>query len=162
MKTIYFVRHAKSSWEFDLTDHQRPLNDRGLRDAPRVASYVADTLPKPDALRSSDAMRAKTTAFFFAKAYAISEQEIVLDHDLYDFSGNQVLDVIRATDNAIDCLMIFGHNNAMTSIVNTYGDQYIDNVATCGVTAIEFAINNWNDLKPGRVILSCSPKKLKA
>ena len=161
MKTLYLVRHAKSSWEFDLTDHERPLNDRGLRDAPRVAEYTAEQLPKPDAIWSSDAMRAKLTSFFFAKAYGFDENTVQLYHELYDFSGGQVVEHIRSCDQVIDRLMVFGHNNAMTNIVNTYGNQYTDNVPTCGVTALTFAIDDWRNLKPGKTIFSCTPKGLK-
>ncbi|MFT5861747.1 MAG: phosphohistidine phosphatase, partial [Flavobacteriales bacterium] len=75
MKTLYLVRHAKSSWEFDVIDHERPLNERGMRDAPIVAVAVAEKMPKPDMFLSSDATRAKATAAIFAQAYHISEDE---------------------------------------------------------------------------------------
>ncbi|MFC4632566.1 SixA phosphatase family protein [Dokdonia ponticola] len=160
MKTLYLVRHAKSSWKFDVIDHARPLNDRGLRDAPLVAAHVADAMPKPDLIMSSDAMRAKTTAFFFAKAYNISEKDIVLDYKLYDFDGRDLVEVIRSCDDSIDCLMVFGHNNAMTNVVNTYGDKRIDNVPTCGFTAIEFSVNHWRDISQGKTIFTSIPKEL--
>ena len=161
MKTLYLVRHAKSSWEFDLTDHERPLNDRGLRDAPRVAAHVAAHMEKPDLIISSDAMRAKTTAFFFAKAFSIDENDIVLNHKLYDFNGGQLVQEIRACDASVSCLMVFGHNNAMTSVVNTYGDRYTDNVPTSGFTAICFDTENWADISQGKTIFSCTPKELR-
>jgi len=161
MKTLYLVRHAKSSWEFDLTDHQRPLNDRGLRDAPRVAAYVAEKMKLPDFVMSSDAMRAKTTAFFFAQAFGINENDIVLNQKLYDFGGSQLIQEIRACNDTIDCLMVFGHNNAMTNVVNTYGDRYTDNVPTAGFTAIQFETEHWADINQGKVIFSCTPKELK-
>ncbi len=160
MKTLYLVRHAKSSWKFDVIDHARPLNDRGLRDAPIVAAHVADAMPKPDLMMSSDAMRAKTTAFFFAKAYNISEKDIVLDHILYDFDGRDLVEVIRSCDDRIDRLMVFGHNNAMTNVVNAYGDKPIDNVPTCGVTVIEFSVNQWQDISQGKTIFTSIPKEL--
>ncbi len=161
MKTLYLVRHAKSSWQFDVTDHQRPLNERGLNDAPLVAEYVAETMPKPDLMISSDAVRAKTTAVFFAKAYNIPSQDIVLIHELYDFAGQQLVDQIKKCDNSVDCLMVFGHNNAMTNVVNTYGDRGIDNVPTAGFTAIQFDIDSWKNLKQGKTIALITPKGLK-
>ncbi|WP_299213956.1 histidine phosphatase family protein [uncultured Dokdonia sp.] len=160
MKTLYLVRHAKSSWKFDVIDHQRPLNERGLHDAPIVAAHVAASMPKPDLIMSSDAMRAKTTSFFFAKAYDISEKDIVLDHTLYDFDGRDLVEVIRSCDDAVDCLMVFGHNNAMTNVVNTYGDKHIDNVPTCGFTAITFDIDHWKDMSQGKTIFTSTPKEL--
>jgi phosphohistidine phosphatase len=160
MKTLYLVRHAKSSWEFDVIDHERPLNQRGLRDAPLVAAAVASKMPKPDRLLSSDATRAHATARIFAQAYNIPEDEIILNHSLYDFAGQQLLQVIRSCDNSVDCLMVFGHNNAMTSVVNAYGDKEIDNVPTAGFTAIQFDINSWEDLSQGKTIAHLTPKTL--
>lgn len=160
MKTLYVVRHAKSSWKFDVIDHERPLNDRGLNDAPRVAAHVASCMPKPDLVMSSDAMRAKTTSFFFAKAYNIPEEEIILDYSLYDFNGRDLVNVIRKCDDTVDCLMVFGHNNAMTNFVNTYGDKMIDNVPTCGFTAITFDIHHWKDMSQGTTIFTSIPKEL--
>lgn len=160
MKTLYVVRHAKSSWKFDVIDHERPLNDRGLNDAPRVAAHVVSKMPKPDLMMSSDAMRAKTTAFFFAKAYQIDDKDIILDYKLYDFDGRDLVDVIRNCDDAVDCLMVFGHNNAMTNFVNAYGDKPVDNVPTCGFTAIQFDIDHWKDMSIGKTIFTCIPKEL--
>lgn len=160
MKTLYLVRHAKSSWKFDLDDHKRPLNERGLNDAPKVAQKAAEGLSKPDLMMSSDAIRAKTTALFFAKAFNIPENELVLEHKLYDFSGNDVLQVIRTCPDTVDTLMIFGHNNAMTTIVNVFGSKLMDNVPTCGCIAITFAVQNWKDISEGETIFTCIPKEL--
>jgi phosphohistidine phosphatase len=160
MKTLYLVRHAKSSWEFDVIDHELHLNKRSLRDAPLVAEAVAAKMPKPDRLLSSDATQALATAKIFAQAYNIPEDEIILNHRLYDFAGQQLLQVIRSCDNAVDCLMVFGHNNAMTSVVNAYGDMEIDNVPTAGFTAIQFDINRWEDFSNGKTIAHLTPKTL--
>ena len=160
MKTLYLVRHAKSSWEFDVIDHERPLNERGLKDAPKMAAHIAEKMPKPDLMMSSDALRARTTAVFFAKAYQQNDVDIVLNHKMYDFAGQDLVEVIRNVDINVDRLMVFGHNNAMTNFVNIYGDQQIDNVATAAFTAIEFEINNWRDLQPGRTTYHIAPKEL--
>jgi len=160
MKTLYLVRHAKSSWKFDVIDHERPLNERGLRDAPVVAAKVAQTMPLPDLIMSSDATRALHTAKIFAKAYGLLENDIVQKHELYDFAGMQVLQEIRNCDNAVDCLMIFGHNNTMTNIVNTYGSEQVDNVPTASFTCIRFDIESWRDLQPGITTTIITPKNL--
>jgi len=161
MKTLYLVRHAKSSWEFDVIDHERPLNDRGLKEAPIVAAHIASKMEKPDLLLSSDALRAKTTALFFAKAYNIPESEIVLNHKLYDFAGQDLVKEILECDDTLNCIMVFGHNNAMTNFVNVYGDKQIDNVATAAFTAITFDIDKWSDLSLGKTVYTTSPKELR-
>ena len=79
---------------------------------------------------------------------------------LYDFDGRDLVDVIRNCDDAIDCLMVFGHNNAMTNFVNTYGHLFVDNVPTCGFTAITFDIDHWKDMSLGETIFTCIPKEL--
>ncbi len=161
MKTLYLVRHAKSSWEYDVIDHERPLNDRGFKDANLVSSHLKETLELPDLVISSDAMRAKTTAMIFMKNLGIVEGEILLNHELYDFSGRGLTNVISNCDDDINILMVFGHNHAMTAFVNTYGDEYTGNVATSGFTHIEFDIGSWKELKPGKTKQSLYPKKLK-
>lgn len=110
---------------------------------------------------SSDAMRAKTTAYIFAKNLGIDEGEVILEHKLYDFSGRDLTEVISNCDDSIDTLMVFGHNHAMTAFVNAFGDKYTGNVATSGFTHIEFDIDSWKDLKPGKTIQSLYPKQLK-
>lgn len=162
MKTLYLVRHAKSSWEHDVIDHERPLNNRGFKDADLVSNYLKNKLQLPDIVMSSDAMRAKTTASIFAKNLGIEEEDIVLNHQLYDFAGRDLTAVISNCDDSVNTLMVFGHNHAMTAFVNTYGDKYTGNVATSGFTHIEFDIDFWKDLKPGKTKQSLYPKQLKA
>ena len=161
MKTLYLVRHAKSSWEHDVIDHERPLNNRGFKDADLVSSHLKNTLETPNLVISSDAMRAKTTAMIFAKNLGINEDDIVLNHQLYDFSGRDLTEVISNCDDIIHTLMVFGHNHAMTAFVNTYGDEYTGNVATSGFTHIKFDIDTWKDLKQGKTIQTLYPKQLK-
>ena len=110
---------------------------------------------------SSDAMRAKTTAMIFLKHLGMDVDEIQLNHELYDFSGRGLTNVISNCDDSVDKLMVFGHNHAMTAFVNTYGDEYTGNVATSGFTHIVFDIDSWKDLKPGKTLQSLYPKKLK-
>ena len=161
MKTLTLIRHAKSSWEHNVIDHERPLNKRGLNDAALVSSSLAKNLLHPELILSSDANRAKTTASIFMSGLNINEDLINLNHDLYDFSGYNLINVIKACDDAINTLMIFGHNHAITAFVNTYGDVYIDNVPTSGVVILEFDIKQWRDLKPGKTVSTLFPRDLK-
>ncbi len=161
MKTIYLVRHAKSSWEYNLEDHQRPLSDRGLQDAPLMGAHIREKIELPQLVMSSDAVRAKTTALLYLKELGIPEEQLVLDHRLYDFGGSKLDKVIKSCDDSIDRLMIFGHNNALTFWVNRYGDQEIDNVSTAAFTAIQFKSKSWSDINYGKTILYVKPKQLK-
>jgi phosphohistidine phosphatase len=83
------------------------------------------------------------------------------NHELYDFSGENLIKVLKSVDNSINNLMVFGHNHAITHFVNTYGDTFIDNVPTCGVVIIEFDIENWKNLKSGKTTKTLFPRDLK-
>ena len=161
MKRIIIVRHAKSSWKYDVIDHERPLNNRGKKDVELVSGHLARLFEMPDLVLVSDAFRAKNTASVFIKNLEINQNIVQLNHDLYDFSGNNLLKTIRACSNNVNKLMVFGHNHAITSFVNTYGDVYIENVPTCGVIIIEFNIENWEDLRKGKTLKTIFPRDLK-
>tara|TARA_R110000868_G_scaffold5821_2_gene34091 strand:+ start:2148 stop:2636 length:489 start_codon:yes stop_codon:yes gene_type:complete len=162
MKTLILVRHAKSSWEYDVIDHERPLNKRGQNDALMLSKHVKSKNLTIDLVLSSDAVRAKTTADIFMDNLNISQELFRLNHNLYDFSGENLTQTIKQCDDSINHLMIFGHNHAITSFVNTYGDKYIDNVPTCGVTIIEFEIDFWKNLNQGKTISTLFPRDLKS
>ena len=161
MKNLYLVRHAKSSWEYDLTDHERPLNKRGFKDAKLVSNHLKKSLKLPDFVISSDAERAKTTATIFVDNLGISKDIFELDHSLYDFSGSKLKEVIQNCDDSINTLMVFGHNHAMTYFVNMFGNKHIRNVPTCGFTHIQLDIDSWKDLTKGTTIQTVFPKQLK-
>ncbi len=161
MKKLILVRHAKSSWEHNVIDHERPLNNRGFKDAGLVSANFKDSRYDVDVILSSDAVRAKTTANIFVSNLDIDASMVRLNHDLYDFSGYNLIETIKSTDDVTDTLMIFGHNHAITAFVNTYGDRYIENVPTSGVVVIEFDITGWNKLKQGKTIQTLFPRDLK-
>ncbi|MBJ6369434.1 SixA phosphatase family protein [Snuella sedimenti] len=161
MKTLTLIRHAKSSWEYDVIDHERPLKERGVNDAKLVSKYFKISLRPPDLVLSSDANRAKSTAAIFVKTLDIDSAIFHLKHDLYDFAGYNLLEVIKACDETVNNLMVFGHNHAITDFVNIYGHIYIENVPTSGVVVLEFDITRWADLKKGRTVQTLFPRDLK-
>ncbi len=160
MKKLIIVRHAKSSWQYDVIDHERPLNDRGFDDAHKVSNEFKGKL-NPDLVLSSDALRAISTANIFISNLGIDTNKVLLNHDLYDFSGENLIRVIKSCHDIYKELMVFGHNHAITAFVNSYGNKPIENVPTCGVVIIEFDILNWSDLKPGKTIHTIFPRDLK-
>ncbi|MCL5128073.1 MULTISPECIES: histidine phosphatase family protein [unclassified Algibacter] len=161
MKKLILVRHAKSSWKHNVIDHERPLNNRGLEDAHLVSKYFSTFKIMPDLLISSDANRAKTTAEIFISTLNISNKIVQYNHEVYDFSGEMLTRTIKSCSKSIDCLMVFGHNHAVTDFANSYGNKIIDNIPTCGVVVIDFETSDWNDIKPGNTIEIISPKDLK-
>ena len=161
MKTLYMVRHAKSSWEHDVIDHQRPLKGRGRKDGTLVANKVQTKITPPQKIISSDAVRALTTAKYFKDALGVADKDFKTNHDLYDFGGPNVMKVIQDLDDSLDIVMVVGHNHAFTSIANMLGDKYIENVPTSGFLMLELEIDSWKNIKPGRTVLTIFPRDLK-
>ncbi len=161
MKTLYMVRHAKSSWKHDVIDHQRPLKGRGRKDCKLVSSMIKDKVPPPQKIISSDAVRAVTTAKFFKDAFNIKNKNFSTNHDLYDFGGQNVMQIINDLDDKLDRVMIVGHNHAFTSIVNMLGDKYYNNVPTCGFLLLEFDEKSWRNIKSGKIVEKVFPRDLK-
>ena len=161
MKTLYLLRHAKSSWKHDVIDHQRPLKKRGLNDAELVSKHVKKKVKAPEKIISSDAERALTTALFFKEAFKIADKDFSTNHNLYDFGGRQVLEIIKNLNDSWDRVMIVGHNHAFTSIANMLGDEYIENLPTCGFVQINFDEDHWRDVNVGKTKFTVFPRDLK-
>lgn len=161
MKTLYMCRHAKSCWKHDVTDHQRPLKGRGQRDGILMANHLAKNSVAPELIITSEAVRALSTATYFKNAWSIADENFVKNNDLYDFSGQQVMHVIKNLDDTKDCVMIVGHNHAFTSIANMLGNEYMDNIPTCGFVAIAFNVTKWQDIVTGKTIVRVFPRDLK-
>ena len=160
MKSITFIRHAKSSWEYQLPDEKRPLNKRGLFDAEFMSSLDIVNSFQPDAVFCSSAKRTRETCRFFLKNTFSSEIEVQYLDQLYDFSGSKLEAFIHTIDSSLSNVIIFVHNHALTSIVNAKGDQYIDNIPTCGIVKLNFKTNNWSECLSGVVEFKLFPKNL--
>ncbi len=147
MKTLYLIRHAKSSWSNpSQRDHDRPLNDRGQRDAPRIGAFLAERKIKPDCIVSSSANRAVTTAKIIAKHVDFPEGKIETKERLYLCHLDSLLGEIQKLPPEKETVMFFGHNPTYTEIANYFSDKWIPNVPTCGVSKIEIHAENWADI----------------
>ena len=145
MKTVYFVRHAKSSWDnASIKDFDRPLNERGLRDSPEMGLKLKQLDARIELIVSSPAKRAHTTATYFAAALGISPDQVVLEPRLYEAMSEDVLDVVSGLSDEFDTVAIFGHNPTLTFIANLFTEAFIDNVPTCGVFRVDANISSWN------------------
>ncbi|NTV46566.1 MAG: histidine phosphatase family protein [Chlorobiales bacterium] len=150
MKSLYFVRHAKSSWKDpNLTDSERPLNKRGLRDAPFMAKLLADKGVKIDLVLSSPAIRALTTAQHMAEGIGYAQDKIRIEPRLYGESFNMYLNVIKELEAKYSSVMIVAHNPTMTTIINYLTDYGLENLPTCGVFGIELQLESWAKVSQG-------------
>ncbi|GAA0871014.1 phosphohistidine phosphatase SixA [Gangjinia marincola] len=161
MKKLILIRHGKSAWDEPLADHERPLKKRGFDDGELVSSAFKEYLDQPVTIISSYANRALTTARIFQKNLSVGEDDFHVIDDLYTFDGGSLLKTIKAQPDQIDTLMVFGHNPAMTSIVNQLGDEFTPNVPTTGLTVIEFDTNRWKEVSNGKTLLTLYPKFLR-
>ena len=151
MKTLILIRHAKSSWDDPgLSDFERPLNDRGKKDAPVMAERLYERGIKIDAFVSSPARRARKTAEQFAKRYKKDKEDLVLRTELYMASEEAFTTVIEKLDDSIDCVAIFSHNPGITDFANSLTDARTDNVPTCGIFAISIDAKKWNRFRDAK------------
>ena len=161
MKTLFLVRHAKSSRDDpSLPDRDRPLDDRGRQDAPKMGRRLAKRDVKPDLLLSSPALRALTTAQLIAEEIGYKRKNIVVDDRLYASSAGDLLAVIRALDKKLNRVMLFGHNPEFTDLAHRLSSEIID-MPTCAVAEFDFDTKAWSDVgavKPGNVVFDC-PKR---
>ncbi|WP_431124430.1 SixA phosphatase family protein [Flagellimonas flava] len=161
MKQIILVRHGKSSWEYDVSDKDRPLKERGIRDAGLVSKKFAENKPSIDFAFSSPANRALHTSMIVLRNIGFDLDNFQVKEALYDFSGNSVANFVHGLDNSHQTVMIFGHNYAFTTLANTWGDQYIDNVPTSGLVHIKFNVDRWDKVAKGTSETVIFPKHLK-
>jgi len=161
MKKLILVRHAKSSWKYNLDDINRPLKNRGVNDAIRVSNVFKACNFNVDKVYSSPAKRAKQTCEIFSETVERLGGLVQVIDELYDFSGHNLLNFIKLMKDEYSDVMIFGHNHAMTAFANSFGSEYIDNVPTCGLVVFEFDIDSWIDLKPGKTVKIVLPKDLR-
>ena len=161
MKNLILIRHAKSSWEAPLMDIDRPLSKRGINDAHLMAGIVEEFLPKSYLVWSSNAQRAKNTAYIFAESLSIPIETIIFRDDLYTFDEKKLENIIKGCDNKYDNLILFGHNEAITNFVNTFGNLPVANVPTAGFVSISFNVEDWNAIDGGITQKILFPSDLK-
>ncbi|WP_428742151.1 SixA phosphatase family protein [Tenacibaculum sp.] len=159
MKTLYIVRHAKSSWEYDsVKDIDRPLKERGINDAHLLSKYLAGEIKKPDVFLSSSANRALHTAVIFCENFGYPLSNLKIKRQLYNFSDGYLVKTVKALDDSFDSAIVFSHDHGINSFVNRFGSKPIAHVTTCGVVGIQFDTKHWKDIKKGNTILVEFPK----
>jgi len=141
MIQLILARHAKSDWADEgLDDHDRPLNDRGRRDAPAMARRVVRQGVRPEVLLSSTALRARQTAEAFGRAF---EVDVVEQADLYLADPDHLLAAARAAD--VDEVMVVAHDPGMSALVSRLADRD-ERMVTCAVAVFTWHEGTWDDV----------------
>lgn len=144
MKTLLIIRHAKSSWENAIVnDMDRPLNERGRRDAPAMAQRLLRSGVRIDLFVSSPAKRARTTAELFIQEFGKERKDILFIPELYHAPVQGFRDSIMTLDDRFDSIALFSHNPGITAFVNSLTSVRVDNMPTCGVFAVKSGAANW-------------------
>ena len=139
MTSLALVRHAKSDWgDPSLDDHDRPLNDRGRRDAPVMAQRLADSGFEVDVILSSTAMRARTTAGYFGRALGL---QVRLDEALYGAPASTLLQA--AVDSGASAVMVVAHDPGMSALAERLSGE-IDHMPTCAVATFTWDTDDWD------------------
>jgi phosphohistidine phosphatase len=162
MKTLLVARHAKSSWaDPGMSDHDRPLNERGKEDAPRMGRFLKDQGLVPDLIISSTAKRARKTASKVAKACGYPG-EVELAGSLYLGHPSDYLQVLQQLDDEYPCVMVVGHNPGLEACVEDLTGEYAK-MPTGAVAQVALEIDRWSDLATppgGRLVSVFRPKEL--
>ena len=150
MKEIFIVRHAKSSWEFaQMKDFERPLNNRGERDAPIMGAVLKEHGYTADLILSSPANRAYSTAKIIAEKIAYPIEAIQKEMLIYEASSAVIIKLINQLDDEYDRVFIVGHNPTFTSVIEQLSEAYIGNLPTCGIAGIRFEVDEWKMIGKG-------------
>lgn len=149
MKTLYLIRHAKSSWSFDMDDHDRPLGTRGRKSVIKMGTYLKKNIEAPTLIISSTASRAFYTSLHLADYWNYPEEKILLSKRLYHCSSQDIEGIISGFDPA-ERIAIVGHNPTLTQFNNQFSDIEIDNIPTCGIVGLEFEISSWGEIMVGK------------
>ena len=154
MKKLFLVRHAKSSWNnIEMNDFDRPLNERGEKDAPHMAKLLKHRDVVPDRMITSPANRAFSTCKAFAKTFDFDKKKVVSEAKLYHASAESILDVLKSLSEnkggKEDVVLLFGHNPGITEFANELLNISIDNIPTCGVIEATLEIDKWKEISFG-------------
>jgi phosphohistidine phosphatase len=164
MKEILFIRHAKSDqtlWHTGIRDIERPLNERGRKDAALMHKVLLKENWKADAVFCSMAQRTRETLDLLKDARWINPLQVFFETDLYTFDAREVMSFIRHVPNDYSRIALIGHNPALTDVVEKLGNFRLDNLPTAGMVCVGSNEENWDDFihKKGAVLWKAYPSE---
>lgn len=158
MKTLILIRHAKSSWEYDLADHDRPLNEKGKSDSKQLSSIYSDKIIGCDQVYCSTAVRATSTLQNLLQNKV--SVPVTYDKKWYQFDYRIVLQQIKQLPTHFNKVVLVGHNPAYHDLVEILTEQSFENFPTCALAEIQLNITDWKDLNKGELFTFLTPKTL--
>lgn len=145
MKTLFILRHAKSSWEnAGLTDFERPLNERGLKTAPLMGELMKKNQFQPELILSSPAKRAEQTARLVKESSNLGG-EIQFDERIYEASPSRLLEVISEQNEQAESLILVGHNPGLEGLVKFLTGES-EPMPTAALAVVDLDTDRWSGL----------------
>jgi phosphohistidine phosphatase len=160
MKTLFLLRHAKSSWDNpNISDFERPLNKRGLETAPFIGKLLYDRKIQPDLILSSPAKRAKQTAILVKETGELSV-EINYEDNIYEASPLRLLEILSKVNDEAESILLVGHNPGLESLIRILSGE-IHAIQTCVLTKLNLNIEKWNEISSdcGEIEFIIRPKE---
>ena len=161
-RLLILMRHAKSDWsDSSLSDHDRPLNSRGQRDAPSMANWLAESDWIPDVVLSSSSQRTCDTFRLMAEQWD-QEPTVSFSQDLYLAAPEAILDSIRGDGIDANQLMVLAHNPGISYLASLLAEQSIE-LPTAAVAVFRVDVEQWSDLRqstPIQLVDFMRPKAL--
>ena len=147
-KSLYILRHAEAEENsFSGKDYDRILTEKGMKDAETLGQYCSSLGVSLDKVISSSAPRARKTAEIVAKHLGIALEEIELEHSLYDGGVEAYWEALRSLDDAVDSVLICGHNPDLTYLLHQIVGPSMETVKKCDLACVSLPIGSWRELR---------------
>ncbi|WP_456458228.1 SixA phosphatase family protein [Nitratifractor sp.] len=164
MKTLFLMRHAKSSWKEPLPDHERPLNRRGKKAAKKMGKWLKKVGRTPDLILCSDARRAVETARRVRKGLQRKNIPIRTNPTLYAADAQRIFDAIGTVEDTVGSVLIIAHNPGISeAAVRASGKEKFAWMPTAAIVGLRCEIDRWKEVgkrRPARTLFYCVPKSL--
>ena len=158
MKELVILRHAKSNRTYGVNDINRPLSQLGIERIQKKSHQKSEFFINTEVIISSPAIRALHTAIIVIRELGISMEKLIIDEQLYTFSGFSIIDYVYALDERWSKVVLVGHNPAFTEVINHFSDVSINRLKTSGFAKISFNEDQWSNLFKGEVVLGQKKK----
>ena len=159
MKELILLRHAKSSWDNNLDDINRPLTEKGVNRIINISKASRKFFLDIDVVYSSPAIRAISTAIITSSVLKINFSKMKINENLYSFNSQNILSFIKSIDNKFNRVLCVGHNPAFTEVANLLGNKELIHLPTAGWVKFKLNELDWKDINNGESIFGL-PKEI--
>jgi phosphohistidine phosphatase len=152
MKTLYLLRHAKSSWrDSSLADFERPLKKKGQFQADQLSDHLSSLLPPPTRVLCSPALRTRETLHYFLEQWPLPKSAISYPDDLYLADRETLFRLIQALPKKDDIVLLVGHNPGLSHFGRKLfrpETEELDDLKPCAFLQVDFEVDDWAEVTP--------------